>query len=478
VTSWLDAASALLIVLAHSAGAVFALSAASRAHTAQGAVAWAVALVLAPFVALPAYALLGPPDNAALAAGQPEARRRALSRIRPERLPRAPAADPEAARLRGALESLAPIPTLQAPAPELLVDGDAAFEAVFALIEGAETRIALQFYILRDDALGRRLRDALAARAREGVRVLLLYDRVGAHSTPERFWREMRAAGVEARAFAIGRRIPRLLRLNFRNHRKMVVADGRAAVLGGFNVGDEYMGLDPGFGAWRDTGVTLRGPAAAALEACFEEDWLWAGGDPIDPEGAEAPPPAPAEPGAPVLVLPTGPADARPSCALALMHMIAEARERLWIASPYFVPEQDLLSALRLAALRGVQVRLLIPDRPDHWPVWLAAFAYAEETQAAGIEIWRYEAGFMHQKAVLVDDRLAALGTVNLDSRSLRLNFEVTAVTFEAGFARRVAEMLEADFARARLYDATAHRARPLWIRVLAPAARLMAPIL
>ncbi|MGM0583414.1 MAG: cardiolipin synthase [Pseudomonadota bacterium] len=474
---FLDQAFAVLLALAHLAGAVLALHAAERAHTAQGGAAWAVALLLAPFLALPAYALLGPPDNRRLSLGQPEARRRALARIRPESLPRAPAPDAEAARRRGPLERLAPIPTLEAPRPELLVDGEAAFEAIFELIERAERRLIVQFYILRDDALGRRLKARLIARAREGVRVMLLYDWVGAHRTPARYWRELAEGGVEVRSFSIGRRPPRLLRLNFRNHRKMVAADGRSAVLGGFNVGDEYMGLDPGLGAWRDTALRLEGPAAAALEACFEEDWLWSGGASLPQDTAPEPPP-PEAPGAPVLILPTGPADPRAGCTLSLMHLIAEARERVWIASPYFVPEMDLLGALKLAALRGVEVRLLIPDRPDHTVVWLAAYAYSEDALRAGLRLHRYTDGFMHQKAILIDDWAAGVGTVNLDSRSLRLNFEVTALTFDAQFAREVEAMLEADFARSRLYDEAAHARRSLTVRLLAPAARLLSPIL
>ncbi len=472
-----DAALAGLVALVHAGGVLAALNAAARARTAQGAVAWAVSLVLLPWLSLPLYAVFGPPDNARIARGHRAARRAALDRIDQVAMARAAeaaGADPR----RVPLERLAPLPTVAAPRPRLLVDGEAAFAAMFAAIEAAERHVLVQFYIVRDDGLGGRLADLLARKAREGVRVLFLYDRVGCHRTPRRYWQRLEAAGVEVRPFEIDRRLRRILRLNFRNHRKIVAADGRVAIVGGPNAGDEYLGLSKRFGPWRDTSVEVRGPPAAAVEASFAEDWMWTGGEPLAavptaPEAGQGGGPA-----VPVLVVPTGPADDRPAGTLLLGQLIAEARERLWIASPYFVPDLDVMTMLRLARLRGVDVRILIPDRPDHLIVWLAAFAYVDEADDAGIALWRYERGFMHQKVWLVDDWAASVGTANLDSRSLRLNFEITALTFDRAFAREVAAMLEADFARSRRYDRAAHARRPLGIRVLAPAARLASPLL
>lgn len=467
----------LVVFLVHGTGAVYALQAAEKAHTAQGGVAWALALVFIPWVALPAYAIFGPPDIARLAENLAEARISALERF--ARATPAPArpADEEAAWRRGPLEELSPLPTVSAPPPRLLVDGDATFDAVFEAIDGAERTIFVQFYILRGDDLGRRLAERLMARAGEGLRVCVLFDRVGSHRTPRRFWRRMRAAGVEVRAFEVNRPLERILRLNYRNHRKVVAVDGRVAIVGGPNVGDEYLGLDRFFGHWRDTSVLLTGAAAAAAEAVFVEDWLWTGGAPIVAEPAPVGP-DPGVAGVPTLILPTGPADPQPACTLFFCHLIAAARRRIWIASPYFVPDLDVLTALRLAALRGVDVRILVPDKPDHLVVWLAAFGYAEEALRAGLKLYRYEAGFMHQKVLVVDDWAAAVGTANLDNRSLRLNFEVTAVTFDTAFAASVAGMLRADFAFARLYDEAAHAERRAWVRVLGPAARLLGPIL
>jgi cardiolipin synthase len=463
----------------HGVGLFYALRAAERAHTAQGGLAWALGLVFLPWLALPAYAILRPPKVEELAENLGSARRSALERFLATPVePSLPRNGTDAWR-RTALERLGPLSFMTAPPPTLLVDGDAAFEAIFAAIDAAERYILVEFYIVRDDDLGRRLAERLSARAREGLRVCLLYDRVGSHRAAGRYWNGMREAGVEVRPFEVTRPLERVLRLNYRNHRKIVVADGRIAFIGGPNVGDEYLGLDRRFGPWRDTSVMLSGAAASAVEAVFLEDWIWTGGTHL----AREPAPAEEDPGAakayvPILILPTGPADPLPACTLFFCHLIAEARERVWIASPYFVPDLDVLTALKLAALRGVDVRILIPDRPDHLIVWLAAFGYAEEALRAGIKLFRYEAGFIHQKVCLVDDWGASVGTVNLDNRSLRLNFEVSAVVFDEGFAGEVEAMLKRDFARSRLYDAEAHAARSPSVRVLGPAARLLGPIL
>lgn len=470
------ALAALAIVgTVHLAGVYFAHHAASRAHTAQGAVAWAIALVTFPWVALPVYAVFGPVRAYLLTDDQAAVRQVAfgplLARIPPEAL-----ADPTADPRRDLLVRLAPAPVTLART-DLLIDGRQIFEAFFALIEGAERSLAAGFYIIRDDAIGRRLKDALIAKAREGVRVRLLYDNVGSRNTPHAYWAELREAGVEVRGFEVARALPRVLRYNFRNHRKVLAADGRVAIIGGPNIADEYLGPSKWFKDWRDTAVRITGPAAAIAQVSFVEDWLWTGGElPADPPVS----PMQADPAAttPVLVLPTGPADDLPACPLAFLHLIAEARTRLWLATPYFVPDLDVINALKLAAVRGVDVRVLIPYAPDHTVVWLASFAYAGEVLRAGVKLYRYYDGFMHQKVLLVDDWAACVGTVNFDNRSLRLNFENTLVVFDDGFAEEVAAMLETDFARSIVYDRAAHEDRPRSVRLLAPAARLLGPLL
>jgi cardiolipin synthase len=468
----LDELGLALTVIVHLAGAGVALRAAGTAHTAQGAVAWAVSLIAAPWIALPAYAVFGPLRGAPFT----EAMHRARDAARAGRPPlaRAECRDAAEAALWAPLEKLTPSPTLTASCASLLIDGDAIFGAMIEAIDKGRSHIFVQFYIVRDDRIGRDMAERLAERAREGVRVLFLYDEVGARNVPASYWSALRSAGVELRAFSLVSRLPKVLRLNFRNHRKIVAVDSHLAIVGGSNLGDEYLGRDPAFGAWRDTAVSLEGAAAAEIEAIFLEDWIWTGGGAPSMTPSQPPPKG----DVPVLILPTGPVDPSPACTLAFLHLLASARERLWIASPYFVPGRDLMSSLKLAVLRGVDVRVLIPDRPDHRLVWLAAFAYAEEAFASGITLQRYTDGFMHQKALVIDDRVAAIGSANLDNRSFRLNFELTPLVFDPRFVADVTDMLSNDFARSRPHDRAFQDAQSVAVRSLAPAARLFAPLL
>ena len=467
---------AVFHVVAVLAGLVTAIRVAQHAHTAQGAVAWAIALIMMPWIALPAYLFIGPPRPGTFENDQATLRADAYAGLfSSETIPEAAIA-PVSPTWR-VLEHLAPTPILYSGPPRLLVDGDAVFDAVFALIEAAERHIVVQFYIFRDDGLGRRLHEALVRRAREGLTVRLIYDGIGARNVPSAYWDGLREAGVDVKEFHLSRRLPKMMRLNYRNHRKLVAADGRIAIVGGPNVADEYLGLDPSFGDWRDTAVEISGPAAQVAQAAFDVDWLWAGGD-HEPVKAEPVPLAESEFETPVLLLPTGPADPLPACSLALMHLIVSATSRLWLTTPYFVPDLDVLSALKLAALRGVDVRVMIPDKPDHTVVWLAGFAYTNEIMRAGVKIYRYQAGFMHQKVMLVDDHVSAIGTVNFDNRSLHLNFENTVVIFDMTFAVETAAMLEADFERCRLVNEEGYATFSPLVRMLAPATRLLAPLL
>jgi cardiolipin synthase len=262
--------------------------------------------------------------------------------------------------------------------------------------------------------------------------------------------------------------------LNFRNHRKIVVVDGREAWIGGHNVGDEYLGKDPKFGRWRDTHVRIEGPAALAAQLSFVEDWNWATDE--VPDLSWTPRPS-ADADIPVLILPTGPADELETANLMFVQAIEAAQERIWIASPYFVPDRPIVTALQLAGLRGVDVRILIPDMPDHLLVYLAAFSYFEPAGATGVRFFRYTDGFLHEKAVLLDDRAGAVGTANFDNRSFRLNFEVTAVIQDSAFARDMEAMFEADFANAREVDRFELQKRPWWFRFAVRLAALTSPI-
>jgi cardiolipin synthase len=470
-----------LVALLHLAGLLLALRAVMTARTSQGAIAWAVSLVEFPYIAVPLYLLIGHSRFEGYVTARRHGRR-AINKLAADLVQRLQSwrvAEDDDARARlGAVERLAGLPITRGNRVRLLVDGDEAFAAMFADVERATAYVLIQFFIVRDDPLGRELKDLLVRKAREGVRVHLLVDAVGSYALPSRYDQDLRAAGVLVERFRGKGRRRRTwgLQINFRNHRKITVVDGACAYIGGLNVGDEYRGRSPRFGPWRDTHVRIEGPAVRAIQLIFLEDWCWAHGEMARDLAWE---PRVADDGGDerVLVVPSGPADELETCNLMFIDAIHAARQRFWIASPYFVPDSGVIEALQLAALRGVDVRVLLPLKPDHLLVYLSSFSYLDEMERAGVKMYRYRPGFMHQKVFLVDDDLAAVGTANLDNRSFRLNFEVSVVMPDPKAAAEVAKMLERDFANSRRVELDEFTRRPLWFRVACRLARLLAPV-
>ncbi|RMF54661.1 MAG: cardiolipin synthase, partial [Bacteroidetes bacterium] len=371
-----------------------------------------------------------------------------------------------------AFQRLATLPFTRGNHVRLLIDGEPTFEAIFDGIDRARSYVLAQFYIIRDDRIGRAFQERLIAAARRGVRVYLLYDEVGSHSLPRRYLRELEAAGVRVSGFSGRRSWLGRFRINFRNHRKIVVVDGEQAYAGGLNVGDEYLGHHPRLHPWRDTQLAVEGPAAQGFQLSFVRDWYY--GRQETPEVAWTLKPHPED--RPALVLASGPADALETCGLLYMHAIESAEHRVWLATPYFVPDHHVLGALQLAALRGVDVRVLMPRLNDNPLFKYVPYAYLPEAGQAGVRVYLYEEGFMHQKVLLVDDDYAAVGTANLDNRSFRLNFEVTCLVNDAGFCHEVARMLEQDFARSTLLPPDALARRRLPFRLAVQTTRLLAP--
>ncbi len=468
----------IVVAVLHLAGLVAAVVALLNARTPQGAIAWSLFLLMFPLLALPVYLVFGERRFVGYVRARRAGRQplQALAQAVAERhLPALQATFSGRERDLAVFEALAAMPFTRGNRGRLLVDGEATFEAIFAGIEGAREYLLVQFYIVHDDAIGRELQQRLIARAREGVRVLFMYDAIGSFDLPQAYLDRLREAGVAVQPFhGRTRRHPRRYQLNFRNHRKIVVADGLRAWVGGHNVGDEYLGRDPELSPWRDTHVEVHGPAALGVQLAFLEDWHSMTGD-IPPLAWEV-----AEQSADqrVLVLPSGPADDVETCGLMFTEIIHMARRRLWIVSPYFVPDDTVISALQVAALRGVDVRLMIPEKADHRLVHMAGFAYLEDTLPLGIRIFRYREGFLHQKVFLLDDSLAGIGTANLDNRSFRLNFEITLLFADAAFVRDTEAMLEADFARCRELTLDEYASQPWTFRLGARIARLFGPVL
>lgn len=467
----LVAAVTLLIQLL---GVAAAMEAILKTRTAPGAIAWSLSLVLMPMVMVPLYWVFGRRKFR----GYAKARRRgkldihALAANLNQNLDshRPPALDSH----QQVLERIAQLPLTGGNHVELLIDGDRCFAALFEAIDAARYYILLEYYILRDDSLGLELRDRLLAKAQQGVSIYFLYDEIGSFQLGRAYLNSLRAGGIEIRSFHTTKGRRNRFQLNFRNHRKICVVDGEFALIGGSNIGDEYRHLHATLTPWRDTNLTVRGPAVQCLQLAFLEDWYWAC-DQI-PELNWRPEAHP-ESNVDVLALPTGPADSLETCALGFQQLIHSARRRLWIVSPYFVPDSGIVNALQLAALRGVDVRLLLPEKPDRWLVWLSSFAYLDEVQGTGIEVYRYRAGFLHQKVWLIDDDCAMVGTANLDNRSFRLNFEIGAVVYDRRFAQEVEQMLLADFRQSRLLPRGELAARGLPFRFAVRLAYLLAPI-
>jgi cardiolipin synthase len=485
-----------LVALAHILGVVAACHAILNTRTSQGAIAWAVSLVAMPYLTLVPYLFLGRSKFA----GYADARRVENELLRahahpPEWDRLASSAQLPAHALGGrlvhSLTRLGGMPFLPGNSVRTLVNGTATFEAIFQAIENARHYVIVQFFIVRDDALGEMFKDALIAKAQQGVRVYFLYDSIGSFDLPHRYVASLRAGGVDTHSFATNRRFVNRLQLNFRNHRKIVSVDGERAFVGGHNVGVEYLGGKPPLSPWRDTHIEVRGPAVASIQFVFTEDWYWATQQLPQLHLPTAPPPDLAAPSDPAnsthpatghdmhcLVVPSGPADKQETCSLFFVEAINAARERIWITTPYLVPDEAVFSALRLAALRGVDVRILIPSRRDHVVVFEASKLYAYDSLRAGIRIFRYQPGFLHQKVVLIDSVAAAVGSANLDNRSFRLNFEIMVMTVDRNFAKEVETMLLADFAESREIDRNEYRHASALRRVLMHVARLFSPIL
>lgn len=468
----------VLYIILHIAGFLTSIDAVMGTRTPQGAIAWVISLNTFPSLALPAYWVFGrskfngytrafQEDESDLAGlvGEIDAGGQQF---------RCETAEHDPALLAG--EKLANLPMLKGNATELLIDGDATFSSIFAGIEEAKHYILVQFFIVKNDNLGRELQARLIKKAREGVQVYFLYDEIGSHALGREYLEEMRSAGINVANFH-SRKGPRnRFQINFRNHRKIVLVDGVSCWVGGHNVGDDYLGNGQKFSFWRDTHMKITGPATLAVQLSFLEDYHWAT-DTI-PEfdwqsglqmaGDKR-----------ILIIPSGPADKLETAGLMFHHAINSAKRRIWIASPYFVPDQSIVAALSLAALRGVDVRILIPDEPDHKTVYLAAFSYIRKFEKfPNVKFYRYTKGFMHQKTLLVDDSIGAVGTANFDNRSFRLNFELTALVQDRGFNREIEQMFLEDFSNSRLVGPGEYSEKPFLFKLAVRLVNLASPML
>lgn len=467
-----------LVLFIEILGIIAAIHAVMYARYSQSAVAWCISLITFPVISLPLYLVFGRRKFH----GYVSARR--VGDLELEHITRNfkekchhdkkdVLQDESTSYL--AFERLATIPFMGNNNAELLINGKATFDAIFQGIAEAKEYILFQFFIVKDDELGRKIKNHLIEKAKQGVRIYFLYDSIGSHALSKKYVNDLTDVGIQVHAFTGSGKKSNRLQINFRNHRKIVVIDGKTAYVGGHNVGVEYIGQHPVLSPWRDTHVKVEGPAVQGIQLPFIEDWYWASRE--IPELNWTPEYNP-DRKMQTLVLPSGPADVLDTCGLFFVQAINTAKKRLWMTSPYFVPDEAVLSALKLAALRGVDVRIMLPDRPDHKLVYLASFSYIKEMTTAGIKMFRYKDGFLHQKVILIDDEMASVGSANIDNRSFRLNFEITLLFADKDFAGKVKEMLDHDFANCHEVHLSDIEKRSLPFRASARVARLFSPLL
>ena len=465
------------IVFIHLLGLLTALKALMETRTSQGSIAWVIVLITFPYIALPAYWILGRSRFKGYVEARYEKNRQIdqelddiLEGLKPYLLP-----EGKIHEAGLAAEKLADIPVLGANSVTLLIDGDATFESILEGIASAQSYILFQFFSVSPDRIGNQVKDALIVKAEEGIRVYFLYDEIGSHTLTKSYINDLREAGVEVYAFNTRKGISNRFQINFRNHRKVVVCDGKFAWIGGHNVGDEYLGRNPKFGHWRDTHIRIEGPAVLPIQYSFIQDWFWASNVKLK-DLVWMPTPSSSS-DKKMLIIPSSPADKLETAALMFHHAINSAQKRIWITSPYFVPDDAIMSALQLAGLRGVDVRILIPDKPDHLLVFLAAYTYFEDAAKTGVRFFRYTDGFLHQKVMLIDDHIASVGTANFDNRSFRLNFEITGLIGDPDFAKEIEKMLLNDFSHAYEMTKSDMDDKSFGFKLAARLARLTSPI-
>lgn len=376
---------------------------------------------------------------------------------------------------------------------DIFTDGEEKFEDLRQELRKAEHFIHIQYYIIKNDELFDSIVPILLDRVKNGVEVRILYDGMGGRFMPKKRWEKLRRAGIQVGCFFppfLGRLN---LRVNYRNHRKIVVIDGRIGYVGGFNIGREYLGRDPKFGYWRDTHLKIQGDAVISLQIRFALDWNYAvkenlfkdgryfrdciraDGEPSTlPEMIEEMNREPLG----IQIITSGPDAQTRQIRDNYLELFHKAHHHIYIQTPYFVPDDAVLSALKIAAQSGVDVRLMIPCKPDHPFVYWATYSYTGELVDAGARCYTYEDGFLHAKGVMVDSRVSCYGTANMDIRSFELNFEVNATIYDEATTERLEEAFLEDLTRCHEVTREVYEARSLWVRIKEQGSRLLSPLL
>jgi cardiolipin synthase len=481
--NWLGYLNVLLVVAGYLLAFLIIMRIVLQRREPTATLAWVLSIILLPYIGVLMYLLVG--------------RRRLNRRVRQRRV-RAAVLEPHLDRVGEGVADLqvpeAPNHLIQPQASELLTLSDRmglraptvgnkvrllvanqAYDALEEAIRGAKSHIHLLYYIFNSDRTGARFRDLLIQKAREGVTVRLLVDGVGSFGASTFVIPLTQAGGKFAEFLPVGQ-FSRHWHPNLRNHRKIAVVDGRVGFTGGVNIGDEYTGRKKKVGRWRDSHIQISGPAVNHLQEVFAEDWYFASGEDLiserfypdqQPVGDQM-----------VQIIASGPDTETQPLQRMFFTAITSARKRVYLTTPYFVPDQAMLVALQTAALRGVEVKLLLPHRSDMTLVLHAGRSYYKELLESGVAIHEYMQGILHAKTMVVDDRWATVGSANMDVRSFKLNFEVNAVIYGAVFAGELVRIFERDLTRASQVTLEDVAQKSLRSRMAEGFARVLSPVL
>lgn len=359
---------------------------------------------------------------------------------------------------------------------QMFIRGEDKFDSLINDIRSARKFVHVQYFIFRNDTLGRRMRDELVAAARRGIEVRLLYDDMGCFTVGRKFFREMQQQGVELRAYMRIFQIRPAWRINYRNHRKIVVIDGNVGYIGGMNVADRYVNGDRDL-SWRDTHIRIEGPAVHGLQMSFAVDWCYESKNLLSDE-KYFPKLSPfGEKG--VQIVMSGPTGGWDTIAMMCEKIVSMAHDYVYIQTPYFLPTDSLVYALQVAALSGVDVRVMIPSRTDWVVMRWGSFSYISQMLSAGVKVYLYQPGMLHAKTIVADDELVSIGSANFDFRSFEHNFETNALVYGNDLALQVKDDFMNDMQHCTLIDNLEEwRKRPLWHKMCESIVRLVSPVL
>ncbi|PTE68431.1 cardiolipin synthase [Staphylococcus devriesei] len=361
---------------------------------------------------------------------------------------------------------------------KIFTDGNAKFNSLIEDIKSAQDYIHIQYYIFKSDNLGRRILAALEKKLDEGLEVKMLYDDMGSRLLRKKDLKRFREKGAHVESF-FPSKLPLInLRMNNRNHRKIVIIDGKIGYVGGFNVGDEYLGQDKKFGYWRDTHLRLEGDSVNALELRFILDWNSQSSRDFIEYDERYFPDVNSGGTIGVQIASSGPDEEWEQIKYGYLKMISSAKHSIYIQSPYFIPDQAFLDAIKIAALGGVEVNLMIPNMPDHPFVYWATLKNAASLLEAGVKIYKYDNGFLHSKTLIIDDEIATVGTTNMDNRSFTLNFEVNAFIYDEDIACQLKQAFIDDMKVSYRLTQELYNQRGTWVKFKEGISQLLSPIL